>query len=125
MFFLAPNIPWHHISGLNVSIGFLNELFVQLVEGKTQVKVIKSFSYWSVSEMLASYNWDVCWLHVKSLNSLPTHFFESFLDYFRFSVKSVNMLSDREGAWAEIGSGGNSLLPSAVEATSSSLLEKQ
>ena len=45
MFFLAPNIPWHHISGLNVSIGFLNELFVQLVEGKTQVKVIKSFSY--------------------------------------------------------------------------------
>ena len=74
MFFLARNIPWHHISGLNVSIGFLNELFVQLVEGKTQVKVIKSFSYWSVSEMLASYNWDVSWFHVKSLNPLPTHF---------------------------------------------------
>ena len=73
MFFLAPNIPWHHISGLNVSIGFLNELFVQLVEGETQVKVIKSF-FLLVSEMLASYNWDVSWFHVKSLNPLPTHF---------------------------------------------------
>jgi hypothetical protein len=56
MFFLSPNIPWHHISGLNVSTGFLNEWFVRLVEGETQVKVIKSFSYELVSEMLASYN---------------------------------------------------------------------
>lgn len=45
MFFLAPNAPWHHVSDLNVSTGSLNELFVGLVEGKTQVKVIKSFSY--------------------------------------------------------------------------------
>lgn len=45
MFFLAPNTPWHHVSDSNVSAGFLNGLFIQLVEGKTQVKVIKSFSY--------------------------------------------------------------------------------
>ena len=69
--FLAPNTPWHHISALIVSTGFLNELFVQLVESEKQVKVIKSFSYESVSEMLASYNWALSWLLV---NSLPTHF---------------------------------------------------
>ena len=42
---LGPKYTRHHISGFNVSTGFLNELFVQLVEGETQVKVIKSFSY--------------------------------------------------------------------------------
>ena len=45
MFFSAPNIPWHHISGLYVSTSFLKELFVQLLEGETKIKVIKSFSY--------------------------------------------------------------------------------
>jgi hypothetical protein len=44
MFFWAPNAHWNHISGLNVSKDFVNELFVKLVEGKTQVMVIKSFS---------------------------------------------------------------------------------
>ena len=54
-----------------MSTGFLNELFVQLVDGERQDKVIKSFSYESVSELLASYNWTLSWLLV---NSLPTHF---------------------------------------------------
>lgn len=45
LFFLALNTSWHHVNNLNVSTGFLNELFVQLVESKTEVKVVDSISY--------------------------------------------------------------------------------
>lgn len=45
LFFLALDTSWHHINNLNDSTGFLNELFVQLVERKTEVKVVDSVSY--------------------------------------------------------------------------------
>lgn len=54
-FFLALKTSWHHVNNMNVSTGFLNELFVQFVKSKTEVKVVNLFPISQlVSEMLAS-----------------------------------------------------------------------
>ena len=55
LFFLALKTSWHHVNNMNVSTGFLNELFVELVKSRTEVEVVNLFPISQlVSEMLAS-----------------------------------------------------------------------